>query len=236
MLQVSAPPAVGMTFTADLGIGVPMIRDEDDFPGIVTLDLERLLLTGRIGVGATKFGVEAEVALQPDGDDPPLTGLAAFDFTAPKTFGGTLALTGRWTEPFGLRNFGIQNPAFTVAATITEALGIPVPTRLGWNLDVFWKKSGEWPVALPPLVNVAPANVLAVGSTFVYDTEITESGLCLLGICLPLPTFAVRMNLENLSSTDLIRFVNDMLTGCAASWATPCPRSTWRTSPPIRSP
>ncbi len=212
ILQV-VPAEAKLIVSADLGLSLDIIQPAMGLPGIARLTLTRVALVGEFGASGAQLGIESELEMLPDDQASVLHGFTALEYTPPSDFGGTLALTGLWLEPMGLRSFGIQNPAFTVAATISPALGIPVVTRLGWNLDLFWKKSGTWPRALPPEVETAPENVLAVGSTFLFDKEPSPSGLCILGICPPLPPFAVRFNFENLSTADIIAVVNDVVRG-----------------------
>ncbi len=72
-----------------------------------------------------------------------LTGKATFRYRPPKEFGGEIYLHGMWYEPFWIPNIGIASPGMTLDIRLVDGpygIQIPVPTSLGVNGDVFWKR------------------------------------------------------------------------------------------------
>ncbi len=158
----------------------------------------------------SRMGVTADVTFTPEGQTNPLVGTFDGLVTFEGDVGASINLLGLWTEPFGLRNVAVQNPAFTAKLNFAAA-GFPVLTSLGWNLDVFWKKSGDWPPpsALDPSAANVPENVVKIGSSFFFDKLRRPVGFCVRGRCAVLPPILYRFELHNLSLDDMVAFAND---------------------------
>ncbi|MEO0813988.1 MAG: LamG-like jellyroll fold domain-containing protein, partial [Myxococcota bacterium] len=165
------------------------------------------------------MGIGADVEFKPTNQDEVLLGNAEFSVSpAPLQMTGSMSILGRWIEPFTLTNFAVQNPGFVLTLDFSAG-GIPVPTSIGWNVDMFWKKSGDWPDLLPPDVPAPPSNVLALGSSFFYDAIPSESGLCFVGPCVPTTPLIFRKNLQNLTLSDVVSFTNNAVTAVTAPFS-----------------
>ncbi|MCA9516089.1 MAG: hypothetical protein KC635_14190, partial [Myxococcales bacterium] len=106
----------------------------------------------------------------------PLRGTASFRYKPPKEFGGDIALTGIWYEPFWIPNLAISNPGFTVSirlVTLPYGIQAPVPTSFGVAGDVYWKRPYYDDAAAKPAFPVACAS----------DADCVGYGNCAGGAC-----------------------------------------------------
>ncbi len=197
----------GIRAEADFGLQLKIIRPEDQFPTIEYVDLVSIYFFAEIRTGVIEMGIGSAVEFKPTNQDNPLVGSAEFAVSSTLSVSGTISIVGRWYEPFMIQNFAVQNPGFALTLKFLPN-GVPVPQSLGWNLDIFWLKSGQWPTELPPDVEFTPANVFTVGNTFFYDAVPSESGLCFVGACAPTPTVIFRFNLENITFAEMIDLLN----------------------------
>ncbi len=205
-----------MSLHAGLDLHLPLVSPQHKLPGISEVSLESIALVGSIDAGVPSFGVEAQASFRPSNQVNSLLGTAALSMSATGDLGVDLSLLGRWYEPFGLPKIAIQNPAFALSINVSSSL--PLPSRLGWNGDFFWLKSGSWPtVSTWPLPSygepaAVPSNLMQLGGTFYFDAIPSPSGLC-VGVCVPLPALIVRFELHHLGVADLVRIAGDVKTG-----------------------
>ncbi|MFO0745302.1 MAG: hypothetical protein U1F43_06430 [Myxococcota bacterium] len=105
-----------------------------------------------------------------------LTGSATLRYMPPKEFGGEIYLHGMWYEPFFIPNLGIASPGLTVDIRLVDGpygVQIPVPTSLGVNGDVFWKRPYYDAASAHPVYPIACHS----------DADCTGFGNCEGGAC-----------------------------------------------------
>lgn len=206
-----------MSLAAALDLQVPLVRPEHNLPGIASVSLDSIALVGSITAGVPAIGVRAQASFLPSNQANPLTGTAALSMSATGDLGVDLSLAGRWYQPFGLPKIAIQNPAFALSVNVGSSL--PIPSRIGFNGDFFWLKTGttwptveQWPLPVYGQDNPVPAGIMALGGTFYFDAIPSPSGLC-PGVCIPLPALIVRFTLHDLGVPDLVKLAGDVKTG-----------------------
>lgn len=218
LFQFSVGP-ISVSVTALLDVEWELIQPGDNFPGVTAATLEQLELSGTISGLVAEFSIAAEATLVPADGSPPMTGLGSVTFgllPAGATFEVELAMNGRWYDPFGLEPFAIQNPGMALGMLVTA--GPPVPNTLGFTGDFFWLKSGsswpslaQWPIPTTGTAPPPPDGVTQLGGTAYVDLTPTPSGVCILGTCVPLPTFIARMDINDLSfPVDVVSMLNDV--------------------------
>jgi hypothetical protein len=198
---------INMSATASILLDLPILTP-NTMPGVESLKLTSLSMTAAFVNGAPTFAFSGEVAFKPTGPNSTvLTGTTKVSFSLPATIGLDLSLVGTWVQPFGLPDVAIQNPTFAASIDFS-ATPVPIPTRIGFNGDLYWKKSGSWP-ATPQGWSPLPSHIAHLGGTVYFDAMPSPSALA--GI--PLPTLVVRFDMQNLGTGDLVAFANNMKTG-----------------------
>jgi hypothetical protein len=202
--------------------------------GVDWVTLESVGVSGAITPSGVSACVNAAVEWMPNNpyQQAPLDGSTAMCGSVGSggtEIEGSLAIDGRWYEPFGLPRFAIQNLAFDVALIISSYP--PVLSKIGISNDLFWLKRGNswpaetiWPVPTeaeyipgqpaPDLHCTDDVCVTKLGGSFYFDIDLTPSGLCFFGNCLPLPTFMFRADIQNLEfPADFINMTGDVVEG-----------------------
>ena len=153
-----------------------------------------------------------------------LQGLMQFEKDSTGAVGGTIALSGLWRNPFWIPNVAVFNAG--ISMKMNPAVPI-FPSALGFTgqglvlkgkLDAPWPKIAADKFNNPVGVNKdgthmkqLPSNVFTAGLTFYYDVEPWESSLCLYWC--KIPPLLFRMDIQNLSTDDMINFTNTLLGG-----------------------
>ncbi|MBL8788040.1 MAG: hypothetical protein JNJ59_24310, partial [Deltaproteobacteria bacterium] len=204
------------TASARVPIGLPLVVPEFQFPGVDRLTLLDARLTLSIGFEgqSVSLALDGRAELLPHGQQLPLVGSLAVR-GALDTLGASLDATasveGRWTEPFGLSGFALQNPAVSLGLNVTPT-GVVTPSSVGVNTDLFFLTEGAWPAESADLAAQQPPNVVKLGGTVYFDKRRTKSALCLpLDLyCASLPTVILRFELQNLNILQMLQYLQRM--------------------------
>ena len=133
----------------------------------------------------------------------------------------SLSVQGVWVEPFGLYNFAVANPSFSLGLDI-YASGVPaapycplvppapcpIPRLVAWSLTIYWKRSVNWPPGLQVKManpDLGGADLLALSSHFVFEKAPHADPL--LGT---LPRFAIKVTITTMTLTDVIGMAYDL--------------------------
>lgn len=232
MINVKSPQ--NLEITASINSNFKLIRPEFGIPSLKSLSTDSLGVKLKIQAANQEielFGTMVAVTttnpteLNPNGVESVITGRGVFSVDRNLVIGGSVALEGDWKEPLRLPKVAINNPGFGLKLRINPELsGIPVPTAFKINGDLIFLREGyEWPANIEtdgtgspiiPIDDVTGEKTLVTGGgTLVLDIIPTESGVCVVGACLPLPTMIFRVNLENLQMTDLLSLEQRIRTG-----------------------
>ncbi len=222
-MMVNVKSAQNVELSATINSNFQLIRPEYGIPSLKSLRTDSLgvkLILQAANQAVELFGTMVAITTtnpteaNPDGVESEITGRAEFNLDRNLVMGGLVALEGDWKEPFRLPKVAVMNPGFGLNLRFNpEASGIPVPTAFKLNGDLVFLRDGfEWPPVIEtdntgspiiPEVDGEPTLVTG-GGTVILDLIPSESGICLVGACLPLPTVILRANLENLRMTDLL--------------------------------
>ena len=158
------------------------------------LDLKGLFIFIDVAGSSFQMGFGAFVHFWPV-DHPMLTGQMELFVEMPGLeIGGAIWLDGQWREPFGFTDFVVENPGIA----LEFVAGVPSPTAVGANLDLYWVKDGVFPPEAEPIV--AAGNITHIGAGVYVSAAPSMSGLCSpWGGCLPLPTMHARVEATNLN-------------------------------------
>jgi hypothetical protein len=215
---------------ATLDLPLTLIKPEDNVPGINMVRFDKVGAGIRVSGKFVELSLGGAVTFQQrdyvdtiDGDPvvyPPIQGNAnlLLDVVKPIAFGGEIFVDGLWIHPFGFPNYAALNPGLLVKFTLAKvaAVPVPVPVSVGFNGQIFYKKSGEWPVEFEldqqnNPVNLPP-NFFTVGASMFLQLAPTPSGLCLLpGVkCMSLPTIMGRFNFQNMFLQDFVHIAESL--------------------------
>ena len=222
------------TFKSFLEMDWTLVGPNDDVPGLHSMTMDKigiwLEIENKGGIKSPIWEIETRVGgtmdfVPEDRKGNVQEGLEASGwFVVDQTgaMGAELYITGFWKEPFLIPDMAIQSPAITLKLQASTA-PLVLPTTFGFNGTMFFKKYGEWPEWIEvdgtgTAIGV-PENLLTLGGTFYYDKVPSKSGVCPpKGECAILPPLLVRLNLQNITLSDVITMLN-AVTGSAASIA-----------------
>ncbi|NUN12745.1 MAG: hypothetical protein HUU55_03835 [Myxococcales bacterium] len=206
LFAISVSPST-VNISATIPFDWVIIDEDTGFTGIDSLVFDSMTVGGELTPGSVEFFISSQATLQPSTQESPLVGTASFAIgfgTVGVSFTITSNVVGRWYDPLGIQKFAIQNPGFEIG--ITYSGQIPVPKSFGFTGDVYWLDTlNNWPSELAWAVPQSypapppPNGITLFGGTIYFDLEPTPSGLCILGACLPLPTFIFRLEIANFS-------------------------------------
>ncbi len=189
---------------ATVPLGWDIIQPSDGFPEVKRLSVDSITLSGELSGLSALILLSGQATFEPANQSSPLVGTLSIGIGVGELVYVTAeaSLTGRWLDCFGLTGFAIQNLGFTMSIAVSSTP--PFPESIGFTADIFWKKYGNWPNEnVWPIPTEgsefvdAPDNVAQFGGTFYFNIVPTPSGLCLLGACAPLPTFLIRIDIQN---------------------------------------
>jgi hypothetical protein len=220
-LQVEGAQAFSVKGTLKLPFDI--IHPEDHLPGLNRAGFDHVDVEADVSGETVSVALGGALSIEPidrhGNVQRPLAATAHFLLDTEPSLGGEIDLIGLWKEPLLIPNFAFMNPAMEVKISFIEVEGIPVPypSALGVNRQAFFLKSGDWPesIELDSLGNPLnlPENIFSIGGTIFYDIAITKSGVCLLGVCAPLPTIIARFDFEHLRLQDFVDAVNAIRDG-----------------------
>ena len=213
-------------------------------PGINFLALRSLRITAALQpdavvfeVGgsfhfATKSSVADSDCAKPDTDGACLTvdTSVAIGFTAASIIlRFDFEMHGTWFEPLGLKNFAVANPKFKLGVQIYAAG--PKPLELAFNIELFWRRSGDWPGSLLEKKKDGDGNIISpfpdacsgletracfapdqtdekrVGDLFIFQAAfLYEENL-------PVPRFGVSFRMTAISLSDIVNMAADIAAG-----------------------
>ena len=138
---------------------------------------------------------------------------------------------GTWFEPLGLKNFAVANPKFKLGVQIYAAG--PKPLELEFNIELFWRRSGNWPGSLLEKKKDGEGNIISpfpdacsgletracfapdqsdekrVGDLFIFQAAFLYEEK------LPVPRFGVRFTMTAISLLDIVNMAADIAAGVA---------------------
>lgn len=195
------------TISATIPFDWEIIGEDSGFTGIDYLTFDSMTVGGELEPTSTELFISGQATLQPSTQPSPLVGTTSFAIgfgTTGVSFTIEAYVVGRWYDPLGIQKFAIQNPGFEIGIAYSGQL--PYPKSFGFNGDIYWldtlntwPSETTWPVPTSYPAPAPPNGITMFGGTLYFDLESTPSGLCLLGACLPLPTFIIRLEIANLS-------------------------------------
>ena len=184
-----------------------------NYKGLAVPPLTTLKIGGTAGI----------VTLDRKGGKHNLTGVAEFLIDNTGSIGGTLALNGLWQEPFYIPNLALMNAGITLKLKPTVP---PVPTAFGFSANGLLHKAdfdATWPKITEDAQHNAvgvnangspmsklPKSVSLVGASFYLDTVPQPAAFCGQSTCAPTPPLLVRIDHQNLSTTDMVWAVGQL--------------------------
>ncbi|MCO4761798.1 MAG: hypothetical protein KC502_09855 [Myxococcales bacterium] len=223
------------------------VKPEQKVPGISSMKMEQLKLVGTISPPNTvKLGIKGVAKILPaDATNPlalqaSLTGTFIYKADKKSTFDllGELALTGRWMEPFGLKNLAIEDLGLALGLHAQkESAAAGAKTLLsfgGWGMNgnIFIKKSGAWPAPTLKLSDPKITNVLMLGATYFTSPTPLPLGYCITlkvktkHLCPPTPPFLLRLAAKNVDSDDLLTVLRNVQSNSVARFDSALPTET----------
>ncbi len=205
LLNWGSPIEYSVTLAYVLGTPWVWIPETAKVPGIKTLALDQIQLAMDVNAKSDVAISLSSVAKLTPPNGAPLSLIAKIEGsttiskikTAPVGVEGSLMLSGRWVEPFGLKNVALEDLGLAINGDLVK--GKLVYTGWGANGDFYVKKSGDWPKG--SMKDTVPDNVLKLGGSYYRDDTPTYAGLCinaLYGACVPLPSRLLRLEGKNL--------------------------------------
>ena len=190
-------------------------------PGLNLIKFEAISVQAQIEPGVITFSAGAAFLLatgnstckDPLTDASCLTATVALDVTIGTGLAIRFAFEGQgtWLEPFGLFNFALGDPCFSVGLELGAAV---VLNELAWGLSIYWKRSRatEWPAALftkvTPYVqpSVDASDFLTLSSHFLFELAPHSAAATLGG----LPRFACKLAVTEMQLVDVLYMVHDL--------------------------